>query len=450
MKKHSVLLKEELCEGCTNCVKNCPTKAIRVHHGKAIIKEELCIDCAECIRTCAYHAKYSMTDSFADLEDYAYPLVLIPPSFYSQFRKVSPLEVKNSLFKLGFKEVLDVSLAAEALSIKTAEFLEEHHGVFISSSCPVVVRLIRLLYPELTEHLLPFKPPVDVMAEKAWQDVMTRGISPEDIGIFFITPCPAKYTNIFSPLGFEKSYIDKGISVDQAYQAILEVRKEDNSAEKAGSGKDNPGKASPVEGTQETVLPYLGMGWGQSGGELRIMPESMQERSLSVSGIHRVKALLDEISRNNIKGIKYFELAACNYGCVGGVFNVVNPYQARFNLRRLQVKGSRPVEQDYGQYNYDLPGKFEPLRIGQLDTDLEKAMAKFMQLEKEIELLPGLDCAACGAPDCKTLAEDIVNGLASRSDCIFLLRKQVGELADRMSALAHELPPVMKKEKKDR
>ena len=112
MKKHSVLLKEELCEGCTNCVKNCPTKAIRVHHGKAIIKGELCIDCAECIRTCAYHAKYSMTDSFADLEDYAYPLVLIPPSFYSQFRKVSPLEVKNSLFKLGFKEVLDVSLAA--------------------------------------------------------------------------------------------------------------------------------------------------------------------------------------------------------------------------------------------------------------------------------------------------------------------------------------------------
>ena len=111
----------------------------------------------------------------------------------------------------------------------------------------------------------------------------------------------------------------------------------------------------------------------------------MQERSLSVSGIHRVKALLDEISRNNIKGIKYFELAACNYGCVGGVFNVVNPFQARFNLRRLQVRGHRPVKQDYSQYNYELPGKFEALRIGQLDSDLEKAMAKFMQLEKEIE-----------------------------------------------------------------
>lgn len=437
MKRHSVLLKEELCEGCTNCVKNCPTRAIRVHHGKATIKGELCIDCAECIRTCVYHAKYSKTDSFADLEDYAYPIVLIPPSFYSQFRKISPLEIRNYMFKLGFREVLDVALAAEALSIKTARFLEKNPGVFISSSCPVVVRLVRLLYPELTEHLLPFKPPVDVMAEKARRDAIARGISPEEIGIFFITPCPAKYTNIFSPVGFEKSDVDKAISVDKAYQAILELRRE-----------TNPVESEPID--EQNGLPYLGMGWGQSGGELRIMPESMQERSFSVSGIHRVKALLDEISRNNIKGIKYFELAACNYGCVGGVFNVVNPFQARFNLRRLQVRGHRPVKQDYSQYNYELPGKFEALRIGQLDSDLEKAMAKFMQLEKEIELLPGLDCAACGAPDCKTLAEDIVNGLASRSDCIFLLRKQVGELADKMSALAHELPPVMKKEKKDR
>ena len=445
MKKHSVLLKEELCAGCTNCVKNCPTRAIRVHHGKATIKGDLCIDCAECIRTCAYHAKYSMTDSFEDLEDFAYPIVLIPPSFYSQFRKLGPEEIKACLTKLGFKEVVDVSLAAEALSYKTAEFLDQYPGIFISSSCPVVVRLVRLLYPELTDHLIPFKPPVDLMAEKARQDALARGIAPEEIGIFFLTPCPAKYTNISNPLGLEKSHVDRAISVSLAYQAILEVRKEAGSGQEASGGEE----ARPEEG-EEGVLPYRGMGWGQSGGELKAMPETVQGKSLSVSGIHRVKALLYEISRNNIKGIKYFELTACNYGCVGGVFNVINPYQARYNLRRLELKGRKPVDQDYSQYNFELPKKFEELKIGQLDSNLEKAMEKFIQLEKEIEVLPGLDCAACGAPDCKTLAEDIVNGLASRSDCIFLLRKQVGELADRMSALAHELPPVMKKDKKDR
>src|SRR5690554_2379712 len=106
MKKHSVLLKEELCNGCTNSVKNCLTKAIRVHQGKATIREELCIDCGECIRTCAYHAKYSKTDTFVDLSIFKYPIVLVPPSFYGQFNGASPQEVKSSLFEIGFKEIL--------------------------------------------------------------------------------------------------------------------------------------------------------------------------------------------------------------------------------------------------------------------------------------------------------------------------------------------------------
>jgi len=76
-------------------------------------------------------------------------------------------------------------------------------------------------------------------------------------------------------------------------------------------------------------------------------------------------------------------------------------------------------------------------------------MQKLEQLQKEIEILPGLDCAACGAPDCKTFAEDIVNGRAVRVDCIFMLRQQLGELADELSNLANELPPVMASKKEE-
>lgn len=32
---HSVRLDEELCKGCINCLKRCPTQAIRVQDGKA-------------------------------------------------------------------------------------------------------------------------------------------------------------------------------------------------------------------------------------------------------------------------------------------------------------------------------------------------------------------------------------------------------------------------------
>ena len=46
---HSVTLDESKCVGCTNCIKRCPTEAIRVRNGKAVITSERCIDCGECI-----------------------------------------------------------------------------------------------------------------------------------------------------------------------------------------------------------------------------------------------------------------------------------------------------------------------------------------------------------------------------------------------------------------
>ncbi|MDD3921702.1 MAG: 4Fe-4S binding protein, partial [Eubacteriales bacterium] len=47
---HSVRLDKDKCKGCTNCLKRCPTEAIRVRAGRAHIIDERCIDCGECIR----------------------------------------------------------------------------------------------------------------------------------------------------------------------------------------------------------------------------------------------------------------------------------------------------------------------------------------------------------------------------------------------------------------
>ena len=62
---HSVRLDKEKCKGCTNCLKRCPTEAIRVRGGRAHIINERCIDCGECIKVCANHA--SMLSSIAGM-----------------------------------------------------------------------------------------------------------------------------------------------------------------------------------------------------------------------------------------------------------------------------------------------------------------------------------------------------------------------------------------------
>jgi len=429
--KHSVLLKEDKCEGCTNCVKNCPTKAIRVHQGKATIKEDLCIDCAECIRTCEYHAKYAETNELAELVANDYNIALLAPSFYGQFdSSFDPEKIKKAVYKLGFDEVWDVAYAAEAISQKTYQFLHNNDGTYISASCPVIVRLISLLYPELLDNIVPFNSPVDLMADYVKNKLEAEGR--EQYGMYFITPCPAKVTAIKNPLGRSESSLTGAIAVDKIYPKLLELIKGENNLEE-------------VE-LKQKYQPYMGISWGQSGGENDILNEEGIIDTLSVSGIHNIKKVLEELTRGNIKGIKYLELVACPTGCVGGIFNVNNPFQAKYNIRMNIRNHKEFIDQDLKNYDFKLEEKIQEIGAEKLDEDFETAIGKLEELEKEIENLPGLDCAACGAPNCETFAEDVVNGLAKRSDCIFVLRKEIGDLADQLSKLTHELPPVMNSE----
>ena len=62
--KHSVSLDIDKCKGCTNCLKRCPTQAIRIRGGHAVIDPRVCIDCGECIRVCPYKAKKAVFDVF--------------------------------------------------------------------------------------------------------------------------------------------------------------------------------------------------------------------------------------------------------------------------------------------------------------------------------------------------------------------------------------------------
>lgn len=432
-KKHSVLLKEEKCEGCTNCVKGCPTKAIRVHQGKAWIKEDLCIDCAECIRSCEYHAKYTETDQLAEIIESEYPILLIPPSFYSQFSaNISAQKIKKAIKNLGFKAVFDVADAAAALSRKTLDFLNNNSGSYISTSCPVIVRLIKLQFPELIEMLIPLKSPVELIAEKIEKQFKEeKNINPD---IFFLTPCPAKLTTVERAIGQESSFLSGAIGVENIYQKIYKSL-EDIELE-----------------DEDDDLINLATIWGSEGGEESILRSWQELNTLSVSGIKEVKKLLNEIERNNIpEAIKYFELTSCVDGCIGGVLNVLNSFQAHFNLeKRIKniQKNSQKVnlelcQKDDEYYNFALPKKITADNFSKLDNDFKKAMEKLEQLQKEIEDLPGLDCAACGAPDCKTFAEDIVNGRANKTDCIFMLRSMISEMAANLCDLANELPPVM-------
>ena len=446
-KTHSVFLIEEECEGCTNCVKNCPTKAIRVHQGRASIKEEYCIDCAACIRNCQYHAKEALTTELEEALAGENNIALIPPSFYAQLPPEYNLsKIKQKLISLGFAGAVNVSIGATIYSgwMKNILSNKESGEPLISSACPVVVRYIRLLYPELLDLIVKYDSPLEITV-KLINNELKNEYPDQDFNFYFITPCPAKHTAVYYPPGKKKSLLSGAIGVDDIYNPIL----------KADQARKNTGAQNYLDRIEKDFPFISALAWGRSGGEEENLDKVNGRKIIKVDGLERIKMVLDDLENDNLSGIDYLEMTACPGGCLGGVLNIINPFQGIINLEKAISQEYREVEAYKAEEKPTEANSIESFEQPEIMPDKDKAgsfetaLARWQALEAEKDELPGLDCAACGAPDCATLAEDIVDGYGERIDCIFMLRKEVEMLANRMSELVGTLPPAMGRGKKE-
>lgn len=430
---HSVMLEEEKCRGCTNCIKRCPTEAIRVRKSKARIIDERCIDCGECIRVCPYHAKKAISDPLSSIQSFPYRVAVPAPSLYGQFKSAHTRgQILHALQSVGFHDVYEVAHAAELVTQATRKLLQQKKVPLpaISSACPAVVKLIQVKFPSLLDHILKLESPMEVAARRAKLEFSQKHHVPiEQIGAFFISPCAAKVTSVKAPYGMEKSYVDGVISIKDIYLKMLYGLSKDAAEDKVQAG-------------------FAGIRWANSGGESLALET---ENFLAVDGIHNVITILEEIENDRIEDVMFVEALACTGGCLGGPLTVQNLYVAKTMLKKhideAKEKESAEAPRMLPVESMVWTAEVQNKSVMKLDTDLEEAMRKLETLEDLYKELPGLDCGACGAPSCRALAEDIVRGNAGEMDCIFKLREKVRSLAIQMMELEGRMPPVMDREK---
>lgn len=371
------------CEKCLLCLKNCPTEAITIQHGRVSITSKKCINCGKCMEICKHAGLQAKGSTIVDKENYEKSILLVPTSIFADCSSQSEVNrLYSALNKLGFDEVVSLQEAEGAVYTLAEEYVNQHpQRLILSSFCPVIRGLIELRYPMLLDDMLPFDYPALIAAAK-----LRRDHPNQHLGIFLLCECPAKlklakYPYNGSPL------IDHALSIMDLFPTINQLR-DDSEVELQLN------LAAILSVVNEVFFVH-------------------NEGVLSIDGIEKVMKVLEPAEFGILKEVNYLSLSACHNGCIGGKFVFGNEFNGKVNLMRL-MNHAVPYEGDFTLS--DVMVKPDVETQPNMES-LASRMARFREINHVLEQLPNFDCGACGYPSCRTMAEAIVDGHQKIHDC---------------------------------
>jgi len=419
----------DLCTGCSECIKACPTKAIRLYNNNPTCLANKCIRCGECLRVCSSGAISITTYELEALQKDKVSIALVSPVLYSQFKGVMPNDILLALKKIGFHNVMDPSYYIEMYLYAVEEYIARNRTAglspwpLISPVCPVVIRLIAYQFPNLLPHLLPIMRPVSLIAKETRERISWEyKIKKDDIILYHLTPCPAKLVPARSSFSWETSLVDRIMGIKDVY-AQISARL--NQMKKTGADISmNEPETWKISGNC--------LRWGTSGGEIAGINS---DKTLAVSGLRETINYLEKIEMGLFKDIEYIEFRTCTEGCVGGALNAVDKYIAKNTVLKMLRKFGleRIIPSDKVILLYENGWGLSDMTQDELQRifGVYKEHISIEQL-KEIEIIlkqiQGKNCAICGAPDCRTFAEDVVMGKAVLNDCTLLRKRELDKI----------------------
>ena len=422
---HALTIREDICTGCSLCMRVCPTEALRIRDGKARLIEDRCVVCGECFRNCPVHAIIIEQDDFSRIFDYKYRVALVPAVLHGQFRhEVSMSEISAVLKSLGFTWVYEVEHGAEILKPAIDDLMDMRTlpRPLISSYCPAIVRLIQVRFPALIRNIATVKAPLEMAAFYCRRVLRDGGAHNAEIGVFYVTPCAAKIAAVKSPVGEESTPISGVINMDFIYNKINRTLR-------------NKGELKYGDDHAYSVNPET-LAWSLTNGEASCINGS----TLAIDGMNNVTEFLEQLENDEITGVDYLELRACDEGCAGGVLLSSNRFlvaeRLRNKARNLKPGTDSPETEEFKNieaYKEYLMNKVRiteeimPRSMYRLSGDRDEAMKMMKRSRRLMCWLPGTDCGLCGAPSCQALAEDIVRQRGDISQCVFIRESNMGK-----------------------
>lgn len=419
---------KDRCKRCYTCVRDCPTKAIKVEDGQAKVMEERCIACGNCFKICAQGAKQVVSDveSVRELLASDRPVVAaIAPSFPAAFDYCLPGQVITAVKALGFDEALEVAFGAEMISRECIKLVRERPGqTVITTPCPAVVSLIEQYYPSLLPNLAPIVSPAIALARAV------KTVYRPDAGLVFIGPCIAKKAEVR-----EKSLA----GVIDAVLTFSEL--------KAMFVDDGVEPLTMVESDPDGPRPRIGRIFPVSGGLLKTaaMQADVLETDIVVTeGKDNTLYIIREIAEGKLS-VKFLDILFCE-GCldgpvIGSKLGLFARKQtvADFVKSRLSEQSQEEFEEQMRRYQgVDLRRSFEDRSIV-LPIPSEEDIERILQQIEKFGKANELNCGACGYSTCREKAIAVYQGLAEPQMCLPYLVDQLQENLAQLERFQQEL-----------
>lgn len=299
--------------GKSKCQSICPLDAIvkiPLTNDK-YINEDLCINCGRCISVCD-NGNYLETSQFLPLaqllKENDNVVAIVAPAIAGQYgNDVSLDQLREAMVKIGFKDMVEVALAADILSIKEAvEFnlhvKDDNDFMITSCCCPVWVAMLRKKYNNLIKEVSPSVSPMVAMGR------IVKALD-KNSKVVFIGPCMAKKAEA------KEADIKDAVDYVLTFQELKLIFDAMNI-----NPKDLKGIPSIDYASRGGRLYARTGGVSQAVWDIvdQLFPEKRKIfSSTQADGIKGCKQILDDLENKKVVAT-FIEGMACEGGCVGG------------------------------------------------------------------------------------------------------------------------------------
>ena len=387
--KEKAFIVGEQCQGCMAhpCMEVCPKKAISFKDGYSYIDQEKCIKCGQCKKVCPYGAIYERKRPCANAcgvgaieTDYAgrakinpdkcvscgmcmvncpfgaiadksqiYQLIkamnagaeviaILAPAFVGQFGpKATPNNIKAALHDMGFADVLEVAVGADAGALEEAKHYVQSVATgklpfLLTSCCPSWSMLGKKYFPEVIDEISNALTPMVATARAA------RITSP-NAQIVFVGPCVAKKLEasrrtVRSEVDFVITFEELAGMFDAKEIDFNTYEKEEELNDAFGAGRGYA-VASGVAGAIKACIDEY-------------YPET-EVKIDHVEGLAECKKMLLQAKAGKKKGY-LIEGMGCPGGCVAGAGTNIPVVKAQIQVKKFVEEAEDFVPPETAQY----------------------------------------------------------------------------------------------------